>query len=101
MIHQNLVFSPIPLDELTAVISKTVRDEVERLTQSLTPPPSTEFITRKETAQKIGVSLVTLNEWTKTGIVTGYRIGTRVRYKRHEIENSLREVHSLKYKRRI
>jgi excisionase family DNA binding protein len=101
MTAQNLVFSPIPLDELTAVITQTVRSEMERAAQCFTPPPSTELITRKEAAQILGVSLVTLNDWTKAGTITGYRIGTRIRYKRHELEDAVREIRSLKYKRRV
>lgn len=52
----------------------------------------TEFLTREETAKMLSVSLKTLSSWTKEGKVIGYRIGSRVRYRRDEIETSLKQI---------
>jgi len=57
-----------------------------------------ELITRQETAQFLGISLVTLNQYTKDGIIPGYRIGSRVRYKKHEVLESLKSFK--KYRRK-
>ncbi len=46
---------------------------------------SEKLITRAETAQMLGVTLPTIYDWTKKGIITAYRIGNRVRYKHDEI----------------
>jgi excisionase family DNA binding protein len=51
-----------------------------------------EFLSRKEAAKLLGVSLPTLSEWTKTGLVKGYRIASRIRYVRAEIENSMKAI---------
>lgn len=51
-----------------------------------------EFISRKEAAKMLKVSLPTLGEWSKIGIVKSYRIATRVRYKRKEVEKALKAV---------
>ena len=45
----------------------------------------------KETAGKLGISLVTLDKWTKTGIITGRKIGTRVYYTIGDINNALKK----------
>ena len=58
-----------------------------------------EYLTRRETAKLLSISLVTLNEWSKKGILQSYRIGGRVRYKKSEIDHALREVRNLKYRR--
>jgi excisionase family DNA binding protein len=58
-----------------------------------------EFITREITARKLGISLPTLHEYTKAGLLPAYRIGSRVRYKVSEIEASLLKVQSVKGKR--
>ncbi len=47
------------------------------------------YLTRKETAKFYGVSLVTLAEWEKRGVLIPSRIGTRVRYKKSEVYNAL------------
>jgi excisionase family DNA binding protein len=96
---QNLIFSQIPIDEFRALISDTVRAEMQKNCIS-EPKPETELlITRLETAKILGVSLVTLNEWTKQGIIPGYRISSRVRYKKAEILNAVSQIQTLKYRR--
>lgn len=67
-------------------------------------PPTTDtkedhFITRKEAADLLKISLPTLNKRTKDGNLSAYRIGSRVLYKRSEILESLNKVEPLKYRR--
>lgn len=60
--------------------------------QSRQPDPSADFITRQETAEILNVSLSTLLNWRKAGIITAYRIGNKIRYKKSEILDSLTKV---------
>jgi len=59
----------------------------------------TKYLTRKEVAELLSISLPTLNEYTKTGKLKGFRIGGRVLYCANEIQNSLTEIEALKYRR--
>ncbi len=59
-----------------------------------------QLLTRKETAQKLGISLPTLNQWTKDGLIVAHRIASRVRYRTKDVEASLIQVRSVKEKRR-
>lgn len=95
---QNIILTSLPFEQLQNAIKEAVRAELLNFTPS-TREENPEFITRKETAQILGVSLVTLNEWTKTGVLQGYRIGSRVRYNRTEVQTSLQKVQSLKFRR--
>lgn len=95
---KNILFSEISLEELKTAISEAVKSEVNKLNLHK-PPSETEYITRQETAEILGISLPTLNDWSKRGIIPSYRIASRVRYKKAEVENSLSQVHSLKYGR--
>ncbi len=81
--------SSIPLNELRTVISETVKIEFEKHNQ--TPQPDNEYISRKTTAQILGISLPTLNDYTKKGLVPSYRIGSRIRYKKEEVFSSLNQ----------
>lgn len=86
------VFLSIPLERLKNELSQAIKSELSSL---LTPPPQiseTHLLTRKEASKLLGISLPTLLQWTKTGKVTGYRISSRVRYKRHELESSLSKI---------
>ncbi|MET6998708.1 helix-turn-helix domain-containing protein [Chitinophaga defluvii] len=96
---ENLILSPIPLEQLKAVICDSVRMELSKRLDSINQPNQTELITRKEAAVFLGISLPTLSDFTKTGKIVGYRIGTRVRYKRAELEQALNEIKSIKTRR--
>lgn len=84
------------IDDLKSIISEVIKSEIKL------PPPvqPNEYKTRKETAAILGISLPTLNEYTKKGILVGYRIGSRVRYKTAQIDEALKQIQSLKYRRR-
>jgi excisionase family DNA binding protein len=88
----NFIQLELPIEELTQRIAGAV---VDRLRPHFTTPATTsneEFLTRKQTAKVLGISLPTLLQWTKTGKITGHRIGSRVRYKRSEIDSSLVKI---------
>jgi excisionase family DNA binding protein len=58
-----------------------------------------EYLTRKETAQRLHISLPTLNEYTKSGKLRAYRINGRVLYRRDDVDAALTAVQPLKYRR--
>ena len=85
-------------EDLRALISEAVSEGIKKF--PIPPPPEqTEYLTRKEVCKLLQISPVTLNEWTKSGIIKAYRLNSRVRYKRADIELSLQEVKSIKYRR--
>jgi len=57
--------------------------------QSTAPGTVTDYITRKEVARLFKVSVVTVHDWTKKGVLTAYKIGNKVFFKRGEVENAL------------
>ncbi len=83
-------------------IKKVLREVLEEKSNDFTKPVNSEdqeYLTRKEVAKLLKISLTTLNDWSKQGIVQAYRIGNRVLYKKKEIEDSVSKVQSIKYKR--
>jgi excisionase family DNA binding protein len=50
---------------------------------------ATDYMARNEVARLFGISLVTVHDWTNKGILTAYKIGNKVFYKRVEVENAL------------
>lgn len=50
------------------------------------------LLTREEAADMLSVSLVTLWKYTKENIIPAYRIGTKVRYKKSEILQALKQM---------
>jgi excisionase family DNA binding protein len=60
---------------------------------------SEKLLTRIQTAKYLHISLVTLDKWTKEGILPGYRMGGRKWYKESEILESLESIRAQKYAR--
>jgi len=74
-------------------ITKAVSDAVAALhLQKSSQKEHVEWITRKEVTEILGISMPTLNNWSKSGIIPGYRIGSLVRYKRSEIDSALKQM---------
>lgn len=48
-----------------------------------------EYLTRKETAELLNVNLVTLWNYTNDGLLTSYKIGTRVLYKATDVREAI------------
>lgn len=95
---ENLIITTHTTEELTGLISQAVKEAIiNGLPNHSSTLPSEKLLTRKETADKLKVSLVTLNDWTKRGLIQSYIIGGRVLYKDSEIEKSLHQVKTVKY----
>lgn len=58
------------------------------------------YLTRRETASRLKVSLVTLTEWGNRSRLKAYKIGGRVLFREHEVEEALAQIVPLKHKRR-
>ncbi|HOB83104.1 MAG TPA: helix-turn-helix domain-containing protein [Bacteroidales bacterium] len=79
-------------------------NQIERLILRLTEDKSGEkkiinYLSRQEAANLLKISLPTLNEYTRTGIIKGSRVGSRVLYLEEDIINAVKEIPVLKYKR--
>lgn len=51
----------------------------------------TQYLTRGEVSKQLQISLPTLHNYVKQGLLKSYRIGGKVRFKANEIEQSLTE----------
>lgn len=74
-------------EELENLIQQTVGEKIK----SLLPPTESEgkqreLLTRKETADLLQVSPVTLWQWDKDGKLKAVRLNSRVRYRMQDIE---------------
>ena len=98
MDQKKILFSQFSRDELKEMFSQVVKEELDHHSRK-EPEIKTELISRKETAKILGISLTTLNDFTKRGLIPCHRISTRVRYKKDEVFDSLVSVNSFKYKK--
>ena len=96
----SIIIHQTPTDELLAMFGIVVADQLKNLLPQQPLQPVKSILTRKETAEMLGVSLVTLNVWTRTGIIQGARVGTRVRYRISDVEAALKDIRNIKYQRK-
>jgi excisionase family DNA binding protein len=87
MSNFNLSF---PIDQLATAIAEKLQPYFPL--QTIEKSKSEAYKTRKETAEMLNISLPTLNEYTKKGILKGYKVGVRVLYKLSEIESALSQM---------
>lgn len=80
--------------QLTENILKDVRSELKEIVLNFQPTKQPEYLTRKEVAKILKVSLVTLSDWNKKGVLKPYRLGNLIRYKRVELDQALISINS-------
>ena len=77
-------------EELNNAVSSAVNRTFEEFSKNFNKPKDRiDWMTRKEVCEMLGISFVTLHNWTKKDILFSYKIGNQVRYKRREVESSL------------
>lgn len=87
----SLVNFTFPVNELATALIEQLLPHLNGIKpQELSP--AEKYLTRKETANQLNVSLPTLNEYTKRNLITGYRFGVRVMYKQSGIEAALKQM---------
>jgi excisionase family DNA binding protein len=77
--------------EIEKLVSESVYQALERMVfekASSTAAQKT-ILTRQEAAIILNISLPTLHLYTKQGIIKGFRLGTKVRYRYEDIIDSL------------
>jgi len=88
----------VSAEDLIRLISEAFEERIKNLDLKTKIP--SEYLTREETCKLLRISKPTLHELTyKRGLLKGYRIGGRVLYMRSEVECSLEEIQTTKYKR--
>lgn len=87
--------------DLDALVRQAIREELKSYVPP-TPPVNDlpDYLTRKQVAELLQVSLTSLHEWVKLGILKPVRINSRVRFRREDIQAALGDPRTRKYARR-
>jgi len=93
-----IILSGLTPDDLLLRIEQIIDAKLSRQAQVKTIDAA-EYITRKEVATLLKVCLPTLHDWTKLGWLQSYKMGNRVLYKKHEVEEALQQVQFQKGKK--
>ncbi|KQB43461.1 Excisionase family DNA binding domain-containing protein [Flavobacterium daejeonense] len=88
-----MMFTTIELPELKKIVEDAILNQLKNFVP-VVEQKNSQLLTRKQTAEMLCISLPTLHDWTKTGLIKAHRIGNRVLYKFDEINNSLRQINT-------
>ena len=94
----DLFLNGIKLNELLDKIGQVIESRLEKI-QHPSPKNQSGYLSRREVALALQISLPTLNEWTKLGWLQSYKMGNRVLYKADEVELAVSKVSTYKYKK--
>lgn len=94
-----IFFNALTEQDLKRVIREVLEEKSSKETIKVTRDGKITYLNRFEVVELLKISLPTLTNWTKEGILQSYRIGKRVLYREDEVNSSLEKVRNLKYKR--
>lgn len=95
--ENSTLINNVTSDELLTAFRQIVREEIATLQPDKDTP---KYLSRAEAASMLHITLPTLWEYTKIGLIEGSRIGRRVLYSEEAIKKAVQEIPSLRYKRR-
>ena len=79
-------------EQLQEAIIEGVRAQLDELKNNFQPKSPTEYLTRDEVSKLLKIDLSTVHNWSKRGKLIPYGIGTRVYYKRSEVESAIKPL---------
>lgn len=81
------------MSDLESMMSRLLDMKLANIsTPKVEENPKDRLYKRKAAAEKLQISLVTLDNWTKLGVITARKIGARVYYTDSDINNALKKV---------
>jgi excisionase family DNA binding protein len=91
------ILQNLSADDLKVLISQAFSEQLEKIS----PPQPAEpgYLSRKEVCKELKITYPTLSYYTKTGIIKGFRLGRRILYRKSDIDDSLKLIREIKYKR--
>jgi len=92
-----MIIIQLTQEELEEKIEAAIKRAIESFPKKA---EQIEYLTRKEVAALLHISLPTLNNYTKDGVLRASRISGRVLYKKEDVHAALTSVKPLKYRRR-
>ena len=85
MSNEKQIFTNITEDRFRELIREVIREEISGINHSETK----DLIKAKEACDYLMISKVTLYKWMKQGRIIGYYLGTRLFFKKSELEQAL------------
>ena len=93
-----ILVSGITVNELLSQVEQLIDAKFSIFPKKENDQP--EYLSRKEVAKLLKITLPTLHDWTKLGFLKSYKMGSRVLYKLSEVKETLEKAQTYKHKKR-
>lgn len=93
-----MIFTGVNLNQLLEKIGQLIENKLTCFA-NVNTEKEFKYITRKQVAKLLKITLPTLNEWTKLGWLQAYKIGSRVLYKEPEVISCIDKLATYKFKK--
>jgi len=97
--EQTIQILNLTKEELVAIVKEGVKLELNRqrsignpLNRLTITGEDTEYLTRNEVSKVLNVTVQTLNNWRREGVLNPLKIGGRVLYRKEDVYNNSRLV---------
>ena len=87
---RTIILDTVSIEEFKMIIREIIVEELEKYLPKKSQPE--EYLTRKETANLLKISLPTLHNYSKQGLIKSHRVLNQIRYKKSEVESSIKEI---------
>lgn len=78
-------------EELIKALRTAFKEELEDFKKNIPERPA-EYLSKRETAKMLGITLSTLDRWTMQGLIKRHSIGNRIYYLRSNVEAAITEL---------
>ena len=87
------IFINLEIEDFENLIRNCIREELKEMTNH---GENTDLLKANEVCEHLRISKVTLYKWMKQGKITGYHLGTRLFFKKTEVDNALIKQETIK-----
>jgi excisionase family DNA binding protein len=94
-----ILLNGVSLNDLLSQIGQLIDSKIGNL--PLNENKQSGYLSRKEVAKLLKITLPTLHDWTKLGYLKAYKMGTRVLYKQCQVIETLENVPTFKHKKGV
>jgi excisionase family DNA binding protein len=94
-----ILFTGISVNDLLLQIEQMIEARISARPQENNNQSA--YLSRKEVANLLKITLPTLHDWTKLGYHKAYKMGSRVLYRESEVITTLEKIPSFKHKKGV
>ncbi len=96
MVKEQFILNGLTVERLSEMIREAVHEEMQQMQVPVWREQNDRYLSRKEVATLLKISLVTLTSWINRGKIKAHKIGGRVLFRECDIKESVAQITPIK-----